>query len=174
MRRIGWVITALGTAALDDRIKQHMEMQLPEEGIRPLAGGWLHLRKYHNKGAMLDLGSKKSGIVRAVSLCLTLLGLVLFVCAQRRAGRYLQKLGLSLLLGGAISNTKDRLLRGYVVDYLVLGRGKNKPGRVVYNLSDFAIMFGAVCLAADALRGSGQGDEPALPVLSARAEPPVD
>ncbi len=170
MHRMGWIVTAAGTAALDDAIKQHMEEHLPEEGIRPILGGWLFLRKYHNKGAMLDLGNKKSKIICTISLCLTLFALILFVCGLKRPGVALRKLGLTLLLGGAISNTKDRIRRGYVVDYLVLGKGKNKPGRVVYNLSDFAIMFGAVCLAADALRGDGTSEEGALSAVTESAE----
>ncbi len=47
------------------------------------------------------------------------------------------KLPLSLILGGAVSNTVDRTVRGYVVDYIPMGRG------VYGNISDFSIFAGS-------------------------------
>ena len=54
---------------------------------------------------------------------------------------------VGFLLGGAFSNTYDRLSRGYVVDYLRLRTGIGAVDRVVFNLADFAILIGAMCVA---------------------------
>ncbi|HJA92944.1 MAG TPA: signal peptidase II, partial [Candidatus Eisenbergiella merdipullorum] len=57
------------------------------------------------------------------------------------------KTGLSLLLGGAWSNTYDRLKRKYVVDYFSLNV-KWKPLRqIIFNISDFCILIGALIIA---------------------------
>ena len=62
------------------------------------------------------------------------------------------KLPMSLILGGAVSNSADRLVRGYVVDYIPLWKGirgvsaKKPKGskQIMYgNISDLAIFTGA-------------------------------
>ena len=52
------------------------------------------------------------------SLAFTLILTVVFIVSLGRRGNNLLRLGLALLLGGAFSNTYDRLRRGYVVDYV--------------------------------------------------------
>lgn len=59
-------------------------------------------------------------------------------------GRVADKIGLSILLGGAVSNLYDRLARHYVVDYFSIQYGKLK--KVVFNLGDFFIFLGAIIL----------------------------
>ena len=54
------------------------------------------------------------------------------------------KFGLSLLLGGAFSNTYDRLRRGYVVDYFRLNVPAKRIWNLIFNISDFCIVIGAV------------------------------
>lgn len=66
------------------------------------------------------------------------------------------KLPMSLILGGAISNTADRLIRGYVVDYIPMG------GKVYGNISDFAIFAGAgIGAVTYCLDDSGNCENPA-------------
>ena len=59
-----------------------------------------------------------------------------------RKGNGLQKLGLALTVGGAVSNLYDRFTRGYVVDYLNVRAGKLR--RVIFNLGDVCILAGSV------------------------------
>ncbi|MCR4907674.1 MAG: signal peptidase II [Lachnospiraceae bacterium] len=53
----------------------------------------------------------------------------------------LKRIGLSLCLGGAVSNTVERIISRRVTDYLPLGK-------YVYNLGDFAIYTGSILEAA--------------------------
>ena len=56
---------------------------------------------------------------------------------------------LALILGGAIGNVVDRLLHGYVVDFVqVHWGGWYFPA---FNIADSAITVGAVCLVLDEL-----------------------
>ncbi len=111
---------------------------------RTLAGGRIRIRKYHNKGAMLNLGQKRPWVVVALSVGLTILTAVAFLCSLGQWGNRLLRTGLAFLLGGAFSNTYDRLKRRYVVDYLTFNVKWKPLGRVVFNLSDFCIMIGAL------------------------------
>jgi len=58
---------------------------------------------------------------------------------------------LALVLGGAIGNVIDRLLYGYVIDFLdVYYQEWHWPA---FNIADSAISIGAIMLLIDALRG---------------------
>lgn len=110
---------------------------------KPVCGGKILLKKFHNKGFALNVGEKKQKAVAAVSLLLTLLvtaGVLLF--GNKWNG--LIKTGLSFVLGGAYSNTYDRLFRTYVVDYVSFGVKNPKLRRIVFNIADFCIMIGAI------------------------------
>ena len=64
--------------------------------------------------------------------------------------------GLSLVLGGAIGNLLDRLLLGYVTDFIQVWFGSWAfPS---FNVADSAITVGAVLLIIDALFVSGRAD----------------
>lgn len=111
---------------------------------RTLCKGRLFIQKYHNRGAMLNLGEKRPGLIAAVSVLLTVFALVLFVLSFGSRGNNLLRVGLAFLLGGAFGNTYDRLRRKYVVDYVSFpGKGK-RFSRIVFNISDFAIIAGAL------------------------------
>ncbi len=60
---------------------------------------------------------------------------------KRRAGN-LELLGRSLILSGALSNTLDRVRKGYVVDYIPIGK-------YFYNMGDFCIYMGTGAVLAD-------------------------
>lgn len=130
-------------------IKNMTEAWGKEKEKKDICGGKLYLTKYHNKGAFLNLGEKKRKLMAAVSVLLTIFCLLLFLLSFFQKGNGLLKAGLSLLLGGAFSNTYDRMKRKYVVDYFGF-RLKHLPGlsKVVFNLSDFFILVGAMLAAA--------------------------
>ena len=105
------------------------------------------LRKYHNEGACLNLGEKKSKAVAAVSLLLTAALSLVFLFTLTKRGCAALKTGLSLLLGGAWSNTYDRLKRKYVVDYFSFNVRWKPLRQIIFNLSDFCILIGALVVA---------------------------
>lgn len=107
----------------------------------------LIVRKYHNRGAFLDAGEKVRPLVAAVSLLLTILITAVFFATLGQKGRGVLKTGLALLLGGAFSNTYDRLRRKYVVDYFSFPVKWKKLRRIVFNVSDFCILIGALMAA---------------------------
>lgn len=146
MAVIGFAALAFGIFVLDLLLKNYMERNLEEGENRPFCKGRLLIRKYHNKGAFLDVGEKKQGLVTALSLGLTLFMTVIFLSTFTMRGNSTLKAGLALLLGGAYSNTYDRLTRKYVVDYVSFPVKNRRIRRIVFNISDFCIMIGALLL----------------------------
>ena len=61
-------------------------------------------------------------------------------------GRIAEKLALTLVLAGGLSNLLDRMKRGYVVDYFSIQWKALK--RVVFNLADIFILLGSGILVA--------------------------
>ena len=128
-------------------LKGWVEKRIAKGEDRLLLSGKLIIRKHHNRGAMLNAGQKRSSLVAALSLILTIAVTGLFFLSLGYRGNNLLKVGLSLLLGGAFSNTYDRLRRRYVVDYLSFGVKWPRSREIVFNLSDFFIIIGALLAA---------------------------
>lgn len=141
-----YILLIAGIFVVELGIKNHVEKHRKEEEERPALGGALLLRKYHNRGAFLDMGERVRPLVALVSVLLSLAMTAVFVMTLGSRGSAVLKTGLALLLGGAYSNTYDRLRRKYVVDYFSFGVKWQKLRRVVFNLSDFCIAVGAMML----------------------------
>ncbi|MDE6389722.1 MAG: signal peptidase II [Lachnospiraceae bacterium] len=130
----------------DFLIKNHIERTKTEGESESVCGGRLILHKYHNRGAFLNTGERKSTLVAILSLILTLGATALFLATFTFRGSGMLRAGLALLLGGAYSNTYDRLVRKYVVDYVSFPVKNKKIRNIVFNISDFCIMIGALLI----------------------------
>jgi len=151
-----YIMTLVSLFAVDNAVKDYIEA-CGEQGMeKPAFGGRLLIKKHHNAGAMLHLGSKNSAAVAMISLIFSVFMTGVFAVTLTTKGNLLLKSGLALLLGGAYSNTYDRLKRHYVVDYVsfrfspngnkALKKFKKAFESVVFNLSDFGIIIGAMLI----------------------------
>lgn len=146
MAILGCALLAMAIFIIDFLIKNHIENTEYTGTEKPILGGRLLLHRYHNEGAFLNVGERRRGLVSALSLVLTLGATVLFLVTFTCRGSGLMKVGLSFLLGGAYSNTYDRLARKYVVDYVSFPVQNQKIRNIVFNISDFCIMIGALLM----------------------------
>lgn len=133
-------------AALDLLFKAWIEAQQEEEFPRRLcfAGKWLKIQKIHNRGLPFGFMSDRFETVQTMSLVMTSAVAGAFACLAGKKGNRMEKLGLALVLGGALSNLYDRLVRKYVVDYFTIEIGKLK--KVVFNLGDMFVFLGSLLL----------------------------
>lgn len=139
-----YLAVILSIFGIEFGIKEYIERNKREGVTEKKLGGALLIRKHHNKGAVLNLGENKRIVVAALSVFLTILTTVLFIGTLSLSGKELLKWGLTLLLGGAYSNTYDRLVRKYVVDYVSFNVPVKGIRRVIFNIGDFCIMIGAM------------------------------
>lgn len=146
MAILGYALLAMAVFVLDLLIKNHIECTKAEGEVKPACGGKLLIRRYHNRGAFLDIGENRRELMAVLSLVLTLGATVLFLVTFTYRGSGMLRAGLALLLGGAYSNTYDRLARKYVVDYVSFPVRNQKIRNVVFNISDFCIMIGALLM----------------------------
>ena len=128
-------------------IKEYVEKHFSEHQNKKALGGFILTTKYHNEGACLDAGSSKKALVKWISVGLTMALTILFIVTLGKKGKTALKLGLAFLLGGAYSNTYDRIKRKYVVDYFRINAPFESIRKVIFNISDFFIMIGALIVA---------------------------
>uniref|UniRef100_UPI000AC86754 signal peptidase II n=1 Tax=Clostridium sp. NkU-1 TaxID=1095009 RepID=UPI000AC86754 len=119
-------------AALDLLIKSAIEDQ--EEACFPKelegSGGKIMLHKNHNAGFSFGYFKEHRSMVQMVPLAVASFIGGMLVSLLQRKGNILEKLALSVALGGAVSNLYDRLVRHYVVDYFSIQYGKLKKSSV--------------------------------------------
>jgi signal peptidase II len=106
--------------------------------------------RWHNPGAAFSFLGDASGWQRWLFIGIALAATAFIVWMLRKHGEQrLFSWALSLILGGAVGNVIDRMLHGYVVDFIQLHAGGwSFPA---FNVADAAISIGAACLILDEL-----------------------
>ncbi|MBD5550404.1 MAG: signal peptidase II [Lachnospiraceae bacterium] len=141
-----YIITLLIVFAGEFFWKDHIEKEVSENSSKKIWHDRIILTKYHNYGAALGTGKKRPKIVKYISVVITFVAVIFFICSFGLAGKGMMKSGFSLLLGGAFSNTYDRLKRGYVVDYFRLNVPVKRIRNIIFNVSDFCIILGTLLI----------------------------
>lgn len=112
----------------------------------------------HNKGAAFSLLHDAGGwqrwffaVIASVVAIVIIIWMARLATASIKAKRW-EIIGLALILGGALGNLYDRILLGYVVDFIVVHyKHYYWPA---FNVADTAVSVGAGVLILDMLRKS--------------------
>lgn len=152
-----WLGLALLVIALDQVTKTLIVGQFQlHESVRITS--FFNIVRAHNTGAAFSFLAGAAGWQRWFFIALGIAASVFIVWMLRRhPEQTLFCLAISLILGGALGNVIDRLLHGYVVDFLdfhwsflsPLFPGGHFPA---FNVADSAITGGAIGLIVDELR----------------------
>jgi signal peptidase II len=112
---------------------------------------FFNLVRAHNPGAAFSFLAGAGGWQRWFFTAIALAATVFIIVMLRKQGdQRLFALALTLILGGAIGNAVDRLIHGYVVDFLQFHWGGWAfPS---FNVADSAITLGAILLIVDEIR----------------------
>jgi signal peptidase II len=118
---------------------------------------WLGLTHLHNTGASFSFLADAGGWQRHLFLGLALLISIGIMLALSRmtAKSWVVALALGLILGGALGNAYDRLMLGYVVDFISV-HWNNRWFFPAFNVADSAITAGAALLLLDAWLGTAE------------------
>jgi signal peptidase II len=125
-------------------------------GDSTTVASFFNLVRVHNSGAAFSFLAGASGWQRWF---FTVLGFVaagvIVWMLKSHPGQRLFSFAMACILGGAIGNVVDRVLYGYVVDFLDFHyAGWHFPA---FNVADSAISIGAACLIWDELRRVKRG-----------------
>ena len=121
-------------------------------GDATVVTSFFNIVRAHNTGAAFSFLAAASGWQRWLFTGLGLAAtLFILYMLRTHSGQKLFSFALACILGGAIGNVIDRLLHGYVVDFLQFHWG-NRWYFPAFNVADSAITVGAACLILDELR----------------------
>lgn len=145
-----WAALALALVLADQLTKQAVLLSFKTGERLPVVAGFFDLTLLFNRGAAFSLLADAGGWQRWLFIGIGVVATA-FTCWMlwRHGSQRLFSFALSLILGGAIGNIIDRVLRGEVVDFLLFyWRGWHFPA---FNVADSAITIGAVLLIIDEL-----------------------
>ena len=149
-RLLPWFAVALVVIALD-QLSKTLILGHFQFGDSRYVTSFFNLVRVHNTGAAFSFLAGASGWQRWFFIGLGIAAAGLITWMLRQHGH--QKLfawALALILGGALGNVIDRLLHGYVVDFIqVHWKHWYFPS---FNVADSAITVGAALLILDELR----------------------
>ena len=144
-----WLALALLVLVLDQLTKWLIVGQFVLGDSRPVTS-FFNLVRAHNTGAAFSFLAQAGGWQRWLFTGIGIAASALMVWMLRaHPGQKLFGFAVASVLGGAIGNVVDRLVHGYVVDFLdVHWAGWHFPA---FNVADSAITLGAACLLLDEL-----------------------
>jgi signal peptidase II len=149
-RRAGVLVAVAAVVLLVDQITKVIALDRLADGrVVQVVGGILQLRLVRNPGVAFGVGADFTVVLTLLMLAV----IVVILTMSRRLVSVPWAVGLGGMLGGAVGNLTDRLLRepgplrGHVVDFLEL------PNWPVFNVADSAIVGGAVLVVVLSLRG---------------------
>ena len=151
-----WLALALLVIVLD-QITKSMVVGAFQLGDTRTLTGFFNLVRAHNTGAAFSMLSDSSGWQRwfFIALGIVASGFIVWMIRSHPEQR-LFCFAVSMIMGGALGNAIDRIVHGYVVDFLQFHFGFLEPlfqgGYFpAFNLADSAITLGAICLVGDEL-----------------------
>ena len=147
-----WVWLGLAAVViLLDQFSKTLILGFFELGDSHTVTSFFNVVRVHNPGAAFSFLAGASGWQRWFFIGLGAAASAFIVWMLRRhPGQTLFCFAVSMILGGALGNVIDRVIHGYVVDFIqVHYAGRYFPS---FNLADSAITLGAICLVLDELR----------------------
>ena len=152
-----WLALAAVVVVLD-QLSKWLILGAYQLGDATRVTGFFNIVRAHNTGAAFSFLAGAGGWQRwlFVALALAAAGFITWLL-RAHAGQKLFSFSLAMILGGALGNVIDRMLHGYVVDFLdfhwAFLSGLFYRGHFpAFNLADAAITVGAVGLIVDELR----------------------
>ena len=146
-----WLWLALVVVGLDQWSKYLVTANLAEfQEIRLLPV--LDLIRLHNEGAAFSILSDAAGWQRWLFTGLGIavsVGILFWLRRLPARGQHLLAAGLALVLGGALGNVIDRVLSGYVIDFVRVHYESH--AFPAFNVADSAITVGAGLLILENL-----------------------
>ena len=159
MRKKFYLITLL-ILVFDHLTKWIVKARLGPDLSVEIIPGYLRLSYWENSGVAFGLfnevtSSWKPYILAAMAIVAVI---VIVIYGMRMpTNRKLLQLSLAVMIGGILGNFVDRLIRGYVVDFIDF-HIHNSFYWPTFNIADSAITIGIALLLIDTLKSPADGE----------------
>jgi signal peptidase II len=144
-----WVVAAIAAIVAVDQLTKAWAVSALADGPTKLIGDTVKLELARNSGSAFSGFQGYTPVLAILAIVIT----VLIARAVRRATDRWVIIGLVLVLGGALGNLTDRLvrspgfLRGHVVDFVAIGWWP------LFNVADSCVTIGAIVLVVRTMFG---------------------
>jgi signal peptidase II len=139
-----YIACAVGIFLLDFFVKKKIDKSRELDEEETICGQKIILTKYYNKGAMLNFLDRWPKAMTAIHTAILAGVAVIYGVVLKTRDNPGIKLGLSMILGGGLSNLYDRFTKHHVVDYFRLNVGVKKLRNVIFNISDWFVFLGSI------------------------------
>lgn len=140
IQRMLWLLAIIaGVVLLDQWVKQLMVDWIGPDANshrHELLGSVVAFEYLENRGAAFGLFSQGTTALAIISVAIIAVGIG--VMMRFAIEEFWLAASIALILGGAIGNAIDRFNRGFVVDYIAIGRFWK------FNLADSAVTIGVI------------------------------
>ncbi len=114
-----------------------------------LINGVLNITYVENTGGAFGIGNNSSLVI--IIMNIIVIGLLMWsIINKKERIKTIEVILGALIIGGGLSNLADRILRGYVVDYLDINPLFKYP---VFNFADACIVIGIIIFIIYVIRG---------------------
>ncbi len=145
MRRATLALIALALIAADRGVKllvDNMDLTSPFQVFR----SFVQIIRGENRGGLFGIVQGSAPILAVLSIAVVL-ALVIYHEREGVQRVTLLTVGIGLLIGGAIGNLIDRVVHGYVLDFIDVGVGGLRFW--TFNIADAGISLGILILLVD-------------------------
>jgi len=149
------VCLSLFALVADQLSKYAVEHHTASGSVRVLIPGMLNLMHTSNPGVAFGIFADSENSWRSpllITFSVAVIGLLIWLLVSGRAGAWLGECGLALILGGAVGNVLDRVVRRSVTDFIDFHIGAHHW--YTFNLADAAIVCGAAFVILELFRDS--------------------
>lgn len=135
---------------LDQFVKIVVKSTLPLYQSKVVLGDFFLLTHVQNTGAAFSISLGSQAFNRGFFIIMTIIAIIFVVYLIYRSTTKLQLISMSLIIGGAIGNLIDRILFGYVTDFVDIDFPDIIMQRwPVFNLADSSIVIAISLLILD-------------------------
>ena len=140
-------VIILALLSIDQLTKALVARSILFQSSKSIIPGFFNLTHIRNRGAIFGFFSHSESRILFIFLTLVslvALGLVIYYFFKTPSSQRYMKISLSVILAGALGNLIDRIIRGYVIDFLDFHiKNWHWPS---FNVADACITIGAFLL----------------------------
>ena len=134
---------------IDQAIKFYLSSKMVVNQSTILMKNFLNITYVHNTGAAFSLFEGNTWLLIGIGV-LAIIGLTIYIGKLVHINDF-DIFSYSLLLGGVLGNLIDRIIHGYVIDYISLNIfGYHFP---IFNFADMCIVVSVLLIFGSAFKG---------------------
>lgn len=148
------IIVIVISLILDIGSKYYISKNFIVYGSKTIIKNFLDITYVKNTGAAFSILEENTWMITIISLMI-IMGVIYYVYKNKPSNN-IENIGYGMVIGGALGNFIDRIIYGYVIDFIDINLfGWNYP---VFNIADVMIVIGVFLLVIDAWRCRGVRD----------------